>query len=535
MISACRVWVLLSVPCLLWALVLLWGPAFWGLVFDDTFYYAQIARNLSTGLGPTFDGFHPTNGFHPLWLGACTALFALGLDGDAAIRAMLLLQVPMLAGGLGMGWVVLTRTRTRRAPDVERAIGVTVLALLLVAAGSKDLVKLWINGLESGLVLLLQTALLAVAARGNLLDPHARRSRLLVGALLAGAFLARTDAALLLPAIALWALPRFRRAPGPTARALVELLLTPSIVVLAFMAFNQAWMGYPVQVSGMLKSAPLDGWRGTGAVLVMLAPWIVARRLPHAKNLHLGRLVARTGFQGIFSALLVTWYVCLGRFPRLWYFGPVAAWLLLVAGAGLADLLARAASENPDVSAGKAVRPLQLLFGGLGLLVVGHGVLGLTRLDSASPLLANREAALHIARTLPPDAVLASWDAGVLGFYARRPVVNLDGVVQSGKFLRSLSQGTTPDLLAPVPIGWIANHADQDDGPDHLQRLARRSLGPRADPLTLVGRWPFSVRASINGAMPVAHRMEVLLLALPGTTIPEAAWALPERATTDRG
>ncbi len=35
---------------------------------DDAFYYFQIARNIVSGYGSTFDGIHPTNGYHPLWL-----------------------------------------------------------------------------------------------------------------------------------------------------------------------------------------------------------------------------------------------------------------------------------------------------------------------------------------------------------------------------------------------------------------------------------------------------------------------------------
>ncbi len=35
---------------------------------DDAYYYLTIARNIFQGLGPTFDGRHLTNGFHPLYL-----------------------------------------------------------------------------------------------------------------------------------------------------------------------------------------------------------------------------------------------------------------------------------------------------------------------------------------------------------------------------------------------------------------------------------------------------------------------------------
>ena len=35
---------------------------------DDSFYYGGIARELATTGSSSFDGLHPTNGYHPLWL-----------------------------------------------------------------------------------------------------------------------------------------------------------------------------------------------------------------------------------------------------------------------------------------------------------------------------------------------------------------------------------------------------------------------------------------------------------------------------------
>src|SRR5579871_74863 len=35
---------------------------------EDGFYYFKIAQHVARGEGSTFDGLHPTNGYHPLWL-----------------------------------------------------------------------------------------------------------------------------------------------------------------------------------------------------------------------------------------------------------------------------------------------------------------------------------------------------------------------------------------------------------------------------------------------------------------------------------
>ena len=44
---------------------------------DAAFYYFKVAQNITEGLGSTFDGINPTNGYHPLWMVICIPIFAL--------------------------------------------------------------------------------------------------------------------------------------------------------------------------------------------------------------------------------------------------------------------------------------------------------------------------------------------------------------------------------------------------------------------------------------------------------------------------
>ncbi len=45
------------------------------LVADDSYYYFKIADNIAHGLGSSFDGISPTNGYHPLWLAVLIPVF----------------------------------------------------------------------------------------------------------------------------------------------------------------------------------------------------------------------------------------------------------------------------------------------------------------------------------------------------------------------------------------------------------------------------------------------------------------------------
>ena len=44
---------------------------------DDAYYYFQIAHNIASGYGSSFDQITKTNGFHPLWLLTSTPIFSL--------------------------------------------------------------------------------------------------------------------------------------------------------------------------------------------------------------------------------------------------------------------------------------------------------------------------------------------------------------------------------------------------------------------------------------------------------------------------
>jgi len=59
---------------------------------DDSFYYFQIARNIASGIGSTFDGNNLTNGYHPLWLIITSLIFLLSNNSDIALLTIFSLQ-----------------------------------------------------------------------------------------------------------------------------------------------------------------------------------------------------------------------------------------------------------------------------------------------------------------------------------------------------------------------------------------------------------------------------------------------------------
>jgi hypothetical protein len=62
---------------------------------DDTYFYLQVAWNFARGMGSTFNTIMPTNGYHPLWMLLCAAVYKLvpsktgGVHGIAVLISVL--------------------------------------------------------------------------------------------------------------------------------------------------------------------------------------------------------------------------------------------------------------------------------------------------------------------------------------------------------------------------------------------------------------------------------------------------------------
>ena len=473
------------------ALLLAWPEAPFTLTFDDAYYYFGIARNVAAGEGSTFDGLNMTNGYHPLWLMVAVPVYAVGLDGMDAVRALLLVQVAIYTAAL----VVLARTIGRAVgawprlahssragdPAARRGAEATVVVAFALLAGNPFVVKTFVNGLESGVSVLLYALLLArfVGAGPTTLAAASSRWRSITGLLLLFCFLARTDAALLAGCLGLWLVAELRTRPWREAVGpLAELLAPVAVGIVAYLVFNQVVFDTPMQVSGLHKRASLDGPRLITLVLLGgLAAFVAVRtwRADHADRPParpgrfplVGAALRHTGWFAAFCLLLVAYYNALQVQQWLWYYAPIAVYALLLAGLAVADFAASSLLEaGKATSSARALAPIQAI---LCLpLVVAFALQARTFADPdlRSIQQANRTTGEWIAANLPDDAVLASWDAGVVGYFADRPVVYLDGVVNSFEFYEATRDGTVDEFLAADGVGYVVNHGDDVDGED---------------------------------------------------------------------
>lgn len=479
------------------------------LVFDDTFYYLEIARRIADGEGSTFDGLQPTNGYHPLWMLICVALAPLGQRGMDGVVLLLTTQL--------VAWVWATRLLLTAGPSTPADGTGRVAALLLLC--NPYAMKLVVNGMETALVFAIHAALLAVLVRAGdrLWAAPAQALRLGVGALLALAFLARTDAGFLTPCVAVWVgLRALPQGPRAALRCLAPVCLPPAIALFAFLSVNQLLFGQPMQVSGELKRTAPDPAEWALVLLFVGGAAALLLRPPPARE---GALWSRLDATRPFAAFLLVhlaWYLGFQEYPRQWYFAPQLAWLALILTGALPALAARAATDDPQ----RPRRAAALAAGPLLLALAGALGNGLWRANDSGFLparLVDRDAARWVNDNLPADAVVGSWDAGVIGWFSDRPVVNLDGVVASHAFLDALRRQESAAYLQALGLQYIVNHhpsAGQGDVSALRAALATRVGPARAADARVLWTTPFTMTASSNGTQHGRHAMATTVLEL---------------------
>jgi len=224
-------------------------------MFDDAFFYLQIARHIAEGHGSTFHGFGWTNGYHPLWMSVCVPLLAVARwTGLSAIHLVVGLQAILAVGIAGM---VLRLGRQVALPYPSLALAVAATYFLGGGVWGSE-------GFLNGFLQLLGVSLL--------LQAHADRRTAIAwvypGVILGLAVLARLDLVFLAGVCCLTALLQRGVTVRDRVRDAVLLGLAVSVVLLPYLLGNLEATGHLMPISGAVKSTfPVPNPVGIGAKL----------------------------------------------------------------------------------------------------------------------------------------------------------------------------------------------------------------------------------------------------------------------------
>jgi len=400
---------------------------------DDGFYYLTLARNFAThGIWSFDSGVSRTNGFHLLHGYALATLFsAVHPSADRFV-----------ALGIGLSWLAAVPAWIAGAVFAWRRRSWVPLLTFGVIAASRNALLNSVSVMEWPYVVSL-----AACYCGALWASVDAPSRARVAAVAACAFagsLARTDFGLLPGMLLVVAFGEWLLWRGADAqrRFLVALIGTVSAAAGVGVALIHGWVtsGIALQSSARMKllwmAFETPSWSQTRfkaqalfgppfsypttALIALLVLAVATAAIPWLRRLTRDRTEASARWLWVSSVLTLLGYATFYRWDAAvqdWYtgnllvpiflvltlpfaYGRTAAWL---SAAASAVLLAMAVRQIVELRAlpNRPLWPWQVQM---------------------------YDAGTYLAQD-PPDGGVASWNAGIIGFYSGGHVVNLDGLV----------------------------------------------------------------------------------------------------------
>ena len=449
---------------------------------DDAFYYFQIAYHLAEGKFSTFDGgITRTNGYHPIWLFLITPFYWV-FDKETALFAIKAFEIMLVAGGVAL---ITAAARLARLPWYLLFAALPMLYQYHhIFAGLEAAAALFMLGLFFLATMLYarsparwKWALAAVAFA----LPWVRLEYIAISLATTGAL-----------AFIEWSRPDVRPAPPGAPRILSSSHLFIPILgavagILVYFIYNKVAFGGIVPVSGATKQAwSRSLWEQEGGYsltknlqetldisvfsdkvsLVLVAyvclplVWWFARRSRSRQDWLLLAFLAgvfglATGHLARFAYSVLTMHPSQVDWTE-WYYVPV--YLLSALTIPTVCYVAIYFTRRFIGFIGpRSHRATNIL--GSGIVVVA-AVFLLAKADVfTSPFafvtrssentvygtgrhsLVDAFAGVHIMnRILPEDSVVGAWDAGVVGYFLRFPVVNLDGLVNDYDYFREYGE-----------------------------------------------------------------------------------------------
>lgn len=438
------------------------------LAADDAFYYFQIVRNLVRLGWSTFDGLHASSGVQLLWTVVLVPIAWLIEDRMLFVRTVMVLCVGLnLATGLMLRRFV-ARLHSPLAGECMAGLWAVVLMV-------------WLSPTLTGMEYPLHTAVIAatlVAGWPLVAAPAAATAGRvwLTAGLLTLNFWTRLDSAFYSLALGAFVAWRLWSALGRDAVPHVaRLVAVPAAGALGYVSVCRWMAGTWTPISGLVKSvyanryfegvpasvvwreriewwiqiqiqpvvdlvatpAGLAAWTlpekaaclAIGGALALWGAWQVVRN-HDGRSRPLGYVAATLlGLGGVHVVAVIASVAAFSYTTRHYYAWQQITWCLV-----FSYVAAQALSRLPRA----VTRPLAGL--GIAALVAAQVAAVQPRFAPApNDLKVSRFRAIQwAAANLPPDAVIGAWNAGQVGYFLDRPVVNLDGLVNDAAYAARL-------------------------------------------------------------------------------------------------
>ena len=458
------------------------SPGQWYGLEDDAYYYLVTAKHAVRGDGMTFDGFAPTNGFHPLWMMVTMAVVRIvGLERSLHVQAAAYAAAAMLPL-LVAAALCARQVLSPPASDDPRSLAFlgVLLALALPETGYVCMV-----GLESGLLV----CLLVLTLQGYVFERPAW-----LRVLLPLVFLTRIDSPLWLAPLILHETWR-----AGTWRKRAALILPLAAVMAATGAYNAITTGGVLPIHAVLTSTfpvPSPRWYLVTArlaqglrtftfanlcslpVVAGIATWLWVRSR-RASRPEGATWVLMFILAGTISLLLLLFFRKWAKPPSVWHFTPA----MVLLGAAIVPLALRSLQRVVPSLTG----PLAL-----AVAVVATGVSARNFRRSFTFDMASTHSLIRALRDATPGpGRIAATDCGYLAFWLDREIVNLDGLMNDRAYQRRLRDGKLDDYLGRAGVSYVLAVAVDARDPPPVEPMYRM-IGENAPVVRATGDYAYS-------------------------------------------
>lgn len=429
----------LSVLCAAVGVVLVVRSYQW--MNDDAYFYLKVALNHSRGLGSSFSGLAPTNGYHPLWQWILMGLFDVlqpGVEGGL-VAARVLCWVVMV-GAL----VVFLRFGVKAFGTRWGAASVAMLSIF--ATRGVSCMEFWPAVFLLGLVVF--------RASRESLNSVGLVDSLVGGCLLALLVLSRLD---LVVFVAVLLAANGLQRPGNAKKATWFQAGVVAAVLLAYAIYNMRTFGHAASISSMLKStfptpvvpdaatilATKHAWPGWAAAIALC--FVPTRGGPVTQQDRVIRILAVATLIHAAMVLMFTrwpafgiWYWVLSYASLVMFVGEVGR--RMVAARGAVVIVAAAGLWHAGAMADAMIRYPDRPEGEMG-----------------------RQFAAHI----PKDGVVFQVDAtGMTSYLSDRTIINGDGLMNNREFQTAVGNHALDAYLSKYGVTYIAHDEAEALGND---------------------------------------------------------------------
>ncbi|MCS7253503.1 MAG: hypothetical protein RMK18_00500 [Armatimonadota bacterium] len=405
---------------------------------DDAYYYLNTALNIAAGRGSTFDRINPTNGYHPLWMLVLVPVYKLFDGVELPLRVVLSIEVLLMLASM---WLSFELAR-QYIPTCLALLSPLLLYVFVGLAG--------FYALESHLLIFVSLIAIAFAlSRPHIFEP----SKFSVDDIVWGVFLAlialsRLDAAFVFVSYACVIIALGVRAGRLSLAKLSSFSAPFALLIGIYLLWNRFHFGHWMPISGALKMTipsivliprhlfikPVIVRMAISlaASVAYVSATLLSKPSSRLRQFHPPLLMLNIYvlLHACYTAFLQDW----GVFP--WYF----ALSLCSASLTLPALISLLGAFNHPkrIAALVAMCAALVLLAAFNKLALPSRHVGLRKLY---------EQAMWLKNNTEPDAICIAEDAGIIGYYSQRRVINLDGLINSYEYQEYLGQGRFADYL----------------------------------------------------------------------------------------